>query len=126
MMPPASDAFCNGMEMDMSMQGFQNLGAHSEYIRSYRVQLGKQKKSKNPKLLWCGRLFLYGVNLAFGYFLMLIAMTYSSGLFSMVILGLVVGHGLFNMKLPVRESTDPCCTDEDDPEVGINSTPLMG
>jgi len=41
---------------------------------------------------------LYGAQMALGYILMLLAMTYSGPLFMCVILGLVSGHILFNAK----------------------------
>lgn len=45
-----------------------------------------------------------------GYFLMLIAMTYEAELFIMVVLGLAVGHWLFNILLVTKEEiVDPCC-----------------
>lgn len=45
-----------------------------------------------------------------GYFLMLIAMTYEAELFIMVVLGLSVGHWLFNILLVTKEEiVDPCC-----------------
>ena len=39
---------------------------------------------------------MYGVNVTSGYFAMLVAMTYSVELFSCMIVGLVLGHALFN------------------------------
>ena len=40
--------------------------------------------------------FVYGVQLAMGYFIMLIVMTYSGPLFVSCITGMVIGHVLFN------------------------------
>ena len=54
-------------------------------------------------------LSLFGINLALGYMAMLVAMTYSVELFSCVVVGLIIGHAIFNMKQPVGESIDPCC-----------------
>merc|ERR1711933_684484 len=48
----------------------------------------------------------YGFQLAIGYILMLIIMIYSGALFLAVVLGLVIGHVLFNAKdaiLPINE-----------------------
>ena len=39
---------------------------------------------------------MYGVNVCSGYFAMLVAMTYSVELFTCMIVGLVLGHALFN------------------------------
>ena len=56
-------------------------------------------------------LVLYGVQQVMGYFLMLVVMMYQTELFIMVILGLVVGHAIFNLNglPPVGESADMCC-----------------
>lgn len=51
------------------------------------------------------------VQAVLGYFLMLIAMTYQVELFLAVVLGLGVGHTLFNVQEPVSESVDACCVD---------------
>ena len=39
---------------------------------------------------------MYGVNVCSGYLAMLVAMTYSVELFICIIVGLVLGHALFN------------------------------
>jgi len=52
----------------------------------------------------------YGIQVAAGYLLMLVAMTYSGWLFAMVLTGLVIGHGIFNSNTTeVTESSDACC-----------------
>ena len=53
---------------------------------------------------------MYGVNVFLGYMLMLLAMTYSTTIFCMVIGGLTIGHGFFNWNAEVGETTDPCCS----------------
>jgi len=66
-----------------------------------------------------GMAFLFGVQVSLGYFLMLIAMTYQAELFACVVLGLSVGHALFNLQEPPSTNTDPCCAEphfEDDAE----------
>jgi len=55
---------------------------------------------------------LFGVNIASGYFAMLVAMTYSVELFICMIVGLVIGHGIFNTGAVVGESVDPCCASQ--------------
>ena len=52
---------------------------------------------------------LFGLNLGLGYLAMLVAMTYSLELFACVVLGLMIGHAVFNVKQAVGESIDPCC-----------------
>jgi hypothetical protein len=56
---------------------------------------------------------LYGLQVTLGYFLMLVAMMYQTEFFILLILGLVVGHALFNIRAPVTESADPCCAGQD-------------
>ena len=51
-----------------------------------------------------------------GYLIMLIAMTYQTELFVMVILGLTAGHAVFNLDGPVLESAEACCQGFDVPE----------
>jgi len=55
---------------------------------------------------------MYGVNVCSGYFAMLVAMTYSVELFTCMIVGLVLGHALFNSEAAVGESVDPCCASQ--------------
>ena len=54
---------------------------------------------------------LFALQLACGYTLMLVAMTYQVELFAATILGLGVGHFAFNTTAPVSASVDPCCDD---------------
>eukprot|EP00736_Rhodelphis_marinus_P013289 Rmarinus@m.18288 len=54
---------------------------------------------------------LYGISITWGYFLMLICMTYQATLFMAVIAGLVCGHFVFRWDAAVGEREDPCCDD---------------
>merc|ERR1719210_3241618 len=45
---------------------------------------------------------------------MLVAMTYSIELFLCVVLGLMIGHAVFNIKQAVGETIDPCCAPSQD------------
>jgi hypothetical protein len=56
------------------------------------------------------------VQVTMGYFIMLIAMTYQTELFIMVVLGLTVGHAVFNLDGPVLESAEACCQGFEVPE----------
>lgn len=60
-----------------------------------------------------GMLGLYGLQVMLGYLLMLVSMTYQVELFVCVILGLMAGHGVFNLRAPVTESADACCLGHD-------------
>ena len=51
---------------------------------------------------------------------MLVAMTYSLELFACIVLGLIIGHAVFNMKQPVGESIDPCCAPSQNDETEKN------
>eukprot|EP00092_Neocalanus_flemingeri_P002133 GFUD01002273.1.p1 GENE.GFUD01002273.1~~GFUD01002273.1.p1 ORF type:complete len:546 (-),score=175.52 GFUD01002273.1:534-2171(-) len=55
---------------------------------------------------------LFGLNIASGYLAMLVAMTYSVELFICMVIGLVVGHAIFNTEAAVGESVDPCCASQ--------------
>ena len=61
---------------------------------------------------------LFGLNLLLGYLAMLVAMTYSIELFLCVIIGLMIGHAVFNVKQSVGESVDPCCAPSQNAEDG--------
>ena len=57
---------------------------------------------------------------------MLVAMTYSLELFVCVVLGLIIGHAIFNMKQPVGESIDPCCAPSQNNETNSEDTKIHG
>merc|ERR1712173_268972 len=52
---------------------------------------------------------LYTLTRAPGYLVMLIAMTYSVELFLAVLVGLTVGHWLFNLDVAAGEDLTACC-----------------
>ncbi|CAK9019786.1 High affinity copper uptake protein 1 (Copper transporter 1) (rCTR1) (Liver regeneration-related protein LRRGT00200) (Solute carrier family 31 member 1) [Durusdinium trenchii] len=111
------------------------------FSRKFHLRVSQ---SHNPMLRKLVYVLLYATQVTFGYFAMLIAMTYSSLLFAGIVLGLVAGHVVFNMKSfdkvdgvkdgkPVAgdaatalegENTDPCCqfmTDVEDPPANVSS-----
>merc|ERR550532_3783490 len=119
------EKFCNGYGTDMFMQGFTPsgnsrdscvilLGIGIEAMLCFRRKL--QKRRIMIRISGGARraaiIFLFGVNIASGYFAMLVAMTYSVELFICMILGLVIGHGIFNTGAAVGESVDPCCASQ--------------
>lgn len=55
------------------------------------------------------KLVLYACTRTMGYFVMLISMTYSVEMFLAVIIGLTVGHAIFNINTAPGEDTTPCC-----------------
>ena len=71
---------------------------------------------------------LFALNIGSGYLAMLVsgihtitsnyhitvqvAMTYSVELFICMVLGLVMGHAIFNTEAAVGESVDPCCASQ--------------
>ena len=68
-----------------------------------------RKLRSKPSVQYLISILLFGVNLALGYMAMLVAMTYSLELFLCIVMGIMIGHAIFNMKQPVGESIDPCC-----------------
>jgi copper chaperone CopZ len=96
------------------------MGAHGE--EEGRVENGSgdghEKTMLSPWAAAClddlGMASLYAVQVAMGYFLMLIAMTYQAELFCCVILGLSAGHALFSLQEPPSANTDPCCVGRED------------
>ena len=89
------------------------LGICVEFV----VKLRRRYKAKHAgkqhlKSFKAGILSLYALQVTLGYLAMLIAMTYAYVFFIMIVMGLVIGYGLFNMNIPVTEYTDPCCNYE--------------
>ena len=69
---------------------------------------------------------LFGLNLVLGYLAMLVAMTYSIELFCCVVLGLCLGHLVFNTKSAVGESIDPCCASQGPSTLAVSNNALNG
>ena len=89
------------------------LGVLTHWVTKLRLAVGlwKDRQSVHRKACLC---LLYLANLLLGYVLMLLAMSYSTELFGMVLAGLTVGYGLFMVDRQVQPaSTDPCCGDEE-------------
>ncbi len=82
------------------------MGIFIQGISYIRIKLNK----KNNQIII---LIIYSIQMTLSYFLMLLAMTYSTELFCMVVIGLTIGYGYFfiykdNNKL--AENIEPCCT----------------
>lgn len=80
-------------------------------------------------LLWrCGMAAFFTLQLACGYTLMLIAMTYQVELFAATVFGIGIGHFAFNVTSPDSASTDPCCPDNEPSgkrKLGALEAPLL-
>ena len=78
-------------------------------------------------LLSVSIVLLFALNIGSGYLAMLVAMTYSVELFICMVIGLVMGHAIFNTgntydmspdfilhlsEAAVGESVDPCCASQ--------------
>jgi len=75
----------------------------------------KRKHKSNEKIHPGLYMTLHIAQVTFGYFAMLIAMTYSAILFICIVLGLSAGHYLFNLTFLAvnaegEEQADPCCS----------------
>ena len=86
------------------------MGIFIQGISYIRIKLNK----KNNQIII---LIIYSIQMTLSYFLMLLAMTYSTELFCMVVIGLTIGYGYFfiykdNNKL--AENIEPCCTHMND------------
>lgn len=141
--------FCNGFGVSMYMQGFTGIkderqgcivflfedlkidstakyflasvaslliGIITEMIVFFRRKVAQNDKIKNKSML---KIVLYASQVTFGYIAMLIAMTYSIILFTMIVLGLTIGHRIFNFKVVPKEFSDACCAEP----VEAKSTP---
>ncbi len=104
------------------------MGVAVHYLTLLRVSLPLSHKPGSRRYNAIA-LLLHAVQVLLGYFLMLVAMTYSVELFCMVLLGLSAGYALFNLQLlPDVESTDPCCSggDFDAEPASDERTPIAG
>ena len=100
----------------VAMVGVTLIGLAIEALIAVRRKISKRKglfirmTADSRRLLM---VILFGLNLILGYLAMLVAMTYSVELFMCVVLGLCVGHFIFNSKSSnVGESIDPCCASQ--------------
>lgn len=90
-------------------------GVLAEYLIAVRRDLSPPIAFKNYKTRFhavCDRswrLLLYTSSRALGYVVMLISMTYSAELFISVLVGLTIGHALFNLNSQVGEDMTACC-----------------
>jgi hypothetical protein len=76
---------------------------------------------------------VYGLQITLSYLIMLVAMTYNTELFIMVVLGLTCGYALFSPDFHVNSnnakymvipsaSSDPCCPQEESYSVDMNTS----
>ena len=88
------------------------LGIATQGVGHARITLGKLRRNNYMKLQI---LVFYGVQMCLSYFLMLLAMTYSTELFCMVIVGLTIGYWMFhlNSNSDASENVEPCCAGND-------------
>eukprot|EP00854_Cymbomonas_tetramitiformis_P006192 gene6192-7423_t len=94
--------------------GTVNLGMLVELLVYVRRRMRASRLAiVRPRAARLATIALFAVQVSLGYFLMLIAMSYQVELFCMVVLGLVLGHAIFNGAAPIVEQCDPCCVDED-------------
>lgn len=81
----------------------------SNFIYSLKVKFGDSLCLIIQRTL---SVLIYGIHATFGYFAMLIAMTYNVELFCMIVLGLTLGYAFFHLDLKEQvSSTDACCPD---------------
>jgi len=96
------------------------LGILLQFVTKTRISVNRWKLSPHLKTITiCA---LYTVNTTIAYLLMLIAMTYSTELFIMVLLGLSTGYALFLVNSYTPINTDPCCGDESEKREGVTGT----
>lgn len=81
----------------------------SNFVYGIKVKFGEDFCLLIQKSL---SVLIYGIHVTFGYFAMLIAMTYSVELFCMIVSGLTIGYAIFHLDLKDHvASTDACCPD---------------
>ena len=67
---------------------------------------------------------VFVLQLACGYLLMLVAMTYQLELFVAIVAGLGAGHSLFNLR-SAANTTDPCCPSGEETEMSARMSIVL-
>jgi hypothetical protein len=116
----------NSTKFGVACFGILCIGIIVQYLTLLKSQLKKQFPQLLQKSIYLFRfvkMLIFGIQIVLSYFLMLVAMTYSVELFTMVVVGLTIGYGLFGTMLPDHEepNADPCCP----PEQEELSSPTM-
>lgn len=96
------------------------LGIFTEFLSYLRRLVRTHVKTLSPPPQIFSMCFLYAVQLMFGYFCMLIAMTYQVELFVCVVVGIGTGHALFNFKPYLPNPNDGKNTSFSDKDKGFN------
>lgn len=97
----------------LAVLGTVALGVLAELLtwtRRTRVSASERLRSR-PHAYRAALGGLFALQVALGYALMLIAMTYQAELLIAVVAGLALGHTLLNVTAPVGETSDPCCVE---------------
>lgn len=81
-----------------------------QFIAKARVDVTRAKWS-NKLVKKAVLVFLFMSHITFGYFLMLLAMTYNVELFCMVCVGLTIGYAVFNIDETPAVAGEPCCAE---------------
>jgi len=106
----------------LAFVGVVLLGVVTELLTYLRRGRWSATRLGHGRLGTAATVFLFAVQTTLAYALMLIAMTYSVQLFLAVILGLAVGHAIFNVGAPVPASADPCCIENVGEPTKVTST----
>lgn len=87
---------------------------------SNRSNRNKKKEGGEDYFMKTQIVWMYAVNMLFGYLIMLVTMTFAIELFLWVIIGLAIGHFIFNAKWPVADSVTACCAGRNQDDTGVN------
>jgi hypothetical protein len=116
------------VKMAFSCLGTAALGLLLELVirfrRTTKVADKADKTKPHPYVVVTREIALFGVQALLGYLLMLLVMTYSVPIFVCGIVGLIIGHAVFNVDAPAKEGATPCCEGVvfDDDDEGVVST----
>lgn len=90
----------------LGLFGVVAAGVFAEYIVALRRKVEDQRL-RPPSFWHAQRLALYFVSRALGYLVMLATMTYSAEFFLAVLIGLTLGHYVFNLRVPAGKNISP-------------------
>lgn len=99
------------LKFTLALLGSITLGFSVEVLTSYRRNVFRKMREQGRKAKMELTL-LHGAQALIGYILMCLAMSFSLEVLFCVVLGLMIGHYIFNAEEIPREKADPCCNDD--------------
>jgi hypothetical protein len=101
----------SGFKFSLAIFGAATLGFLVEALSAYRREVFRRARERGRQAKKSLTL-LHGAQAFIGYVLMCLAMTFSLEILFSVVLGLMLGHYIFNADDVPRGKADPCCNED--------------